>query len=79
MTPIQSSEDIRGRQDISNPTANNAISGLTELGLLEEITRAHPQPRLCVLAVSLAAQSGHRRVAAPAERTTPNAPAIIPP
>ena len=37
-TPIRSSEDIRSRLGVSYPTANTAISGLRELGLVEEVT-----------------------------------------
>ena len=43
--PMVSVQGIRNQLDISYPTANNAISGLTELGLLEEIT-GHSRNRI---------------------------------
>ena len=36
--PIVSVQEVRNRLDISYPTANSAIAGLADLGLLEEIT-----------------------------------------
>ena len=36
--PTPSNEGVRSQLSISYPTANSAISGLRELGLVEEVT-----------------------------------------